>query len=320
MQVILKTISWLKTVFFVCLLLGLTTITVGQPKSPAISGTILINIKYGDNFTEFKLQNGNIIKTSEGEVIPIDKERKIPYSDWSEDFKHIYSPERLYYYKKEDKLAAIMSQYNLQELFDIVRQFSRTEFKLKKDRYLLTGPGRKLPYFWGKYADHFIPNKQFSYVVYYDRSYPDFGALIDLNTKEIKLNPLALERLENPVWNEKGRYLAYSTPNHDDRSQSILVIRDIDSDRNLLKKSVGNYVADIAWSSDSNYVALLTYTGRYGLSPVDLIALIIGHPTFVSTFYVEVYDLSGNLIYYKNLKGNFKEFKGHSKGRLVWIP
>ncbi len=244
----------------------------------------------------------------------------IPYSDWSEDFKHIYSPERLYYYEQNDKLAEILSQYDLEELFNIVRQFSRTKGNLKKDRYLLTGPGEKLPYFWGKYADHFMPNKQFSYIVYYDRSYPDFGALLNLTTKEISLNPFGLELFENPVWNGKGQYLAYSTPNKDDRSQSILVIQDIDSDKNLLRKSMGKYVSDITWSPDSKYVALLTYTGRIGLLPWDLLVLMSGHPSYVSWFNLEIYDLSGNLILYKKLNGSFKEFSGHSRGRLVWIP
>jgi hypothetical protein len=316
----LKTIAWLKIVPVVFIIMAMaTTVGCGEKSSP-ISGEILINIKYGYNFIEFKLQNGKIIKTSEGEVIPVDKEKMIPYSDWSEDFKHIYSPERLYYYEQNDKLAEILSQYDLQELFNIVRQFSHSKGNLTKDRYLLTGPGKKLPYFWGKYADHFIPNQQFSYIVYYDRSYPDSGALINVTTKEISLNPLGLDRFENPVWNGKGQYLAYSTPNNDDRSRSILVIRDIDSDRNLLKKSIGKYVSDIAWSPDSKYVALLTYTGRIGLLPWDLLVLLSGHPPYVSWFNLEIYDLSGNRILYKKLNGSFKEFSGHSRGRLVWTP
>ncbi len=211
-------------------------------------------------------------------------------------------------------MAEILSQYNLEELFNIVRQFHQTKRNLRKDRYLLTGPGKKLPYFRGKYVDYFIPNKQFSYIVYYDSSYPDFGALLNLTTKEISLNPFGLERFENPVWNGKGQYLAYSTPNKDDRSKSILVIRDIDSDRNLLRKSIGKYIADIAWSPDSKYVALLTYTGRIGLMAWDLLALLTGHPTYVSWFNLEVYDLTGNLILYKKVNGSFKEYSGHSQG------
>ena len=244
----------------------------------------------------------------------------IPYSDWSEDFKQIYSPERLYYYEENDKLAKILSQYNLEELFNIVRQFHRTKRNLKKDRYLLTGPGKKLPYFWGKYADYFLPNKQFSYAIYPGRSSDDFGALLNLTTKEISLNPFGLAPLENPVWNAKGQYLAYSTPINDDRAKSMLVIQDIDTDRNVLRKRIGKYITDIAWSPDSKYVALLSYTGRIGLLPWDLLVLLIGHPTYVSWFNLEIYDLSGNLILYQKVNGSFKEYSGHSRGRLVWIP
>jgi hypothetical protein len=312
-----KTISWLKIVPAVFIIIAMAATVGCGEKSSSIPGAILINIRYGNNFIEFKLQNGNIIKTSEGEVTPIDKERRIPYSYGSEEFKNIYNKERLYYEGMEDKLAVIFSQYDLERLENL-RLKLKTHDSLNTEKFLLTGPGKKFEFFTGKYTRYFLPNRQFSYVVFH-RSFSSTGAMIDLNSKEISF-PFGLDSLEKPVWNGKGQYLAYSTPNNDDRSQSILVIQDIDSDKNVLKKSIGKYVSDIAWSHDSKYVALLTYTGRIGLLPWDLLALMSGHPSYVSWFYLEVYDLSGNLILYKKVNGSFKEFSGHSRGRLVWIP
>jgi dipeptidyl aminopeptidase/acylaminoacyl peptidase len=122
------------------------------------------------------------------------------------------------------------------------------------------------------------------------------------------------------VWNNEGQYLAYSTPDNGDESQSILVLKHIGKGNTLLRKDIGKYVSDINWSPDSSRVALLTYTARIGLLPWELLLLAAGHPSFNSTFYLEVYDLSGNLIFNKKIDGNFKTSSRHSKGRLVWIP
>ena len=182
MQIILKRILQVKILPVILALMAMAAVTDGQEKSPVIHGQILINITYfGYKFIEFKLQDGNLLKTSEGKVIPIDKEKNIPYTDCSDNFKRIYSSERLYHYEMEEKLAAIMSQYDLQELDNIKKRFVLSKGKLEKEIYILTGPGKKFKYFWGKYADHFKPNKQFSYVIYHE-SYASIGVLIDLNT------------------------------------------------------------------------------------------------------------------------------------------
>ena len=313
----LKAIAWRKIVPVVCLIMAMAATVGCSEKSSPIPGAILINIRYGNDFIEFKLQNGNIIKTSEGKVTPIDKERKIPYSYGSEEFKNIYNKERLYYEGMEEKLAVIFSKYDLERL-NKLRLKLQTHDSLDTGKFILTGPGKEFEFFTGQYTRYFLPNRQFSYVVFHG-SFSATGVIIDFNSKEIS-SPFGPDRLENPVWDDKGRYVAYSTPGNGDSSESILVIRDIGNNRTLFRKSIGKYVSDIAWSPDSKYVALLSYTGRIGLLPWDLLVLLSGHPPYVSWFNLEIYDLSGNLILYKKLNGSFKEFSGHSRGRLVWIP
>lgn len=316
MQIILKTISWLKIVSVVFVIMAMATTIDGGEKSSPIPGAILINIDYGGNFIEFKMQGENLLETDRGKFILINKERNI-YINCSDNFKNIYNQERLYYYEMEDKLAQILSQYDLERLENL-RLKLKTHNSLNSEKFYLTGPGKKFEFFTGKYIRYFLPNRQFSHVVFH-HSFAATGAIIDLNSKEISFQ-FGLDRIKTVGWNNEGQYLAYSTPDKRDESQSILVIRDIGNDRNLLRKSMGKYVSDIAWSPDSKYVALLTYTGRIGLLPWDLLALMSGHPSFVSWFYLEVYDLSGNIIYDRTINGSFKEFSGHSKGRLVWIP
>jgi hypothetical protein len=316
MQITLKTISWLKVFLFICLFLGMTTISTGQPESAAISGTILININSESKFTEFKLQNGNLLKTTEGKPILIDKERNT-YIDCSDNFRNIYNHERLYYYKMEEKLAAILSKYDLERL-DNLRRRLKSQDSLNAEKFFLTGPGIKFQFFTGKYTGYFLPNRQFSHVVFH-HAFATTGAIIDLNSKEISF-PFDLDRIKNIVWNNEGQYLAYSTPDKGDESQSILVLKRIDKGNTLLRKDIGKYVSDITWSSDSLYVALLTYTGRIGFLPWELLALWAGHPVFNSTFNLEIYDVSGNCIYHRRIEDNFKKWSGHSKGRMVWSP
>ena len=296
--------------------MAMATTIDGEEKSPPISGAILINIDYGGNFIEFKMQNEHLLETTRGKFILINKERNI-YIDCSDNFKNIYNQERLYYDGMEEKLAAILSKYDLERLDNLRLRLKKHDF-LNTEKFILTGPGKKFEFFTGKYIRYFLPNRQFSHVVFH-HSFAATGAIIDLNSKEISFQ-FGLDRIKTVGWNNAGQYLAYSTPDKRDESQSILVIQDIGNDRNLLRKSIGKYVSDIAWSPDSKYVALLAYTGRIGLLPWDLLALMSGHPSYVSWFYLEVYDLSGNSILYKKVNGSFKEFSGHSRGRLVWIP
>jgi hypothetical protein len=309
--------------------------TGAQPGDPDMRGSLLINIHYipwHGKFIEFKLQDGGLVETSKGDVINMDKEKNIPYSDWSNDFKRIYNSERRYHYEQEEKLAAIMSQFDLERVDNLTKRFFRNK-GMAKDKYALTGPGQKFKYFWGKYADHFLPNKQFSQVIYY-KPWPSTATLLDLAAKEISF-PFGIDRLQNPVWNKDGRYVAYSAPNtidvwdktgryietqknKDDRYPSILVIQDISTGRTLLRKDIEQYVDDITWSPDSSAVALITYTDRKSKSLGDLIPAIAGHPYFIKTYSLKIYDLSGNLIYHEKIKGTFRSGGWRSRGRLVW--
>jgi hypothetical protein len=311
-----KTILTLGAAAFVFVILTLSAFTAGQEKPPGIQGSILINITYfGYNFIEFKLQDGRFIKTSQGKTTPLNKEKNIPYSYGSEDFKKIYNTIKHYNFEDEERLSAILSPYNLEELYDIVGQFERTHGKTKRDKYFLTGPSKKLRYFWEKYADFFNPNQQFSYVIYHYPSSFHIGALIDVNSKEVSF-PFGLDPLNQIVWNREGQYVAYSTPKDRDKSQAILVIKDVPGGKTLLRKDIGKYVSDITWSPDSSAVALLTFTERISKSPWNLLAAVAGHANFIRTFYLEIYDLSGNLSYKDKINGKFESSEGH----LVWIP
>jgi hypothetical protein len=239
-------------------------------------------------------------------------EKNIPYTYSSDDFNKIYNLERLYGTK--EKLAEVLSQYNLERLDELRSHFVKTKGHLDEKKYFLTGPGKDYKGLGRFSQDYFLPNRQFSYLIYFVKSFASVGVLIDLNTKEISF-PFGLDHLKHVTWNKEGQYVAYSI-DETDSSESVLVIKDISKQKTLLRKNLWNYVSDITWSPDSSSVALLTYTSRRSLSPRDLLAAAAGHHIFFKTFYLKVYDLSGNLIYSQKINGEFK----FSEGRLVWIP
>jgi hypothetical protein len=310
MQTLLKRILVLKIVGLIFASMVMVFICESQGNPSGTFGSILINLNNSDEFIEFKVQNGNLVKTIGGKTTFFEKEGRTHSICMSDNFKNIFNSERLYHYKEEERLEAILSQYDLEKLENLRSTFIRNKGNLEGGRYFLTGPGKKFQHFWAPYAYFFIPNRQFSHVIYYDYSFA--GVLIDLTSKEISF-PFGLDDLEHVVWNKEGQYVAYSLKRK--WSRSTLLIRDIKG-RIVLKKDIDKNVSDIAWAPESTYVALLTWKGRTGLLPWELLFALSGHPTVYSTFYLEVYDMGGDTLYTDKVKSNFK----NSSGYIVWSP
>ena len=290
-----------------------------QNPSPRLFGTILININNSDEFIEFKLQNDNLIKTDEGKVIRFKKEGKTYQIDMSDSFKSIFNLERLYYFEIEGKIEAFFSQYNLEELEQLRSKFIQSKGKMEDKNYYLIGPGKRAKHWEDmelyKYyiRKHFIPNRQFSHIIYYDYSFA--SALINLTTEQISF-PFGIDGLRNVVWSKNGHAVAYSLQDEKDRAQSVLVIKDILHNKTVLRKKINKYPDDITWSPDSSYLAVLTRTARMGLWPWEILFAVAGHPVYYMTFYVEVYDLSGDLVYESKIISGFK----NGGGKIVWYP
>jgi hypothetical protein len=295
MQPLFKRMLTFGAVAFIFLFISLAAISAGQENPPIISGSILMNIKYfRPRYVEFKLKEGKLLKISEGEVIDFRKDGQYTGKsiDSSDQFRTIFNHERLYYFEKEDLLEALLSPYDLEALDNLRARFVRNHGKLENDKHFLTGPGKKYQYFT-RYAHSFLPNRQFSYAIYYLLRSHRVCPLINLTTKEISF-PFGRNQLGDIVWNTGGQSVAYSTRR--DQGNSLL-IHDISENKILLRKSIDKYISDITWSPDSSALALLTYTERTSTSPGDILACCAGHPYPIRTFYLEVYNLSGNLLY-----------------------
>jgi hypothetical protein len=83
----------------------------------------------------------------------------------------------------------------------------------------------------------------------------------------------------------------------------------------VVKGYENRYVDGLAWSSNSNFVAILKHSSRVGYSPLDFLAQLLGHGVLYSTYYVEVVNLAAETVAQTKLTS---EVRG-SWGWLVWM-
>lgn len=290
--------------------LSVTSGVHGQTSPLERSGSIMINIHNVEQYVEFHVENGHLNQTDKGPSLRFEKDGVTHVKDESDSFRKAYYTEQLYRYEMEACIEQILSKLDLVKFEELLSDFIIRE-KADKSRTILTGPGKKPQSMWGKYADHFYPNRQLSHLIYYHYSFA--GALIDLSTREVSF-PFGLDGLMNLVWSNDGKYVAYSVL--DENDQSILVIKDIVRDKTILRKNIGKYPYDITWSPDSSHIAVLTSTRRLGIWPWELLSAAAGHPYYYITFFTEVYDTTGKLIFSKKAIGGFK----NGTGKIVWSP
>jgi len=64
----------------------------------------------------------------------------------------------------------------------------------------------------------------------------------------------------------------------------------------FLHRPESAFVEGIAWSPDSRYLALLTAQEHWGVSPLELLTAVAGHPVPHNSYRIEVYSRSGELV------------------------
>jgi hypothetical protein len=74
------------------------------------------------------------------------------------------------------------------------------------------------------------------------------------------------------------------------------------------------FIADLAWSPDSDFIAVLEERERWGVNPFALLAAFAGHPIPHSRFLVIVLDPKGTVLASHPIPGSYK----YASGGLVW--
>jgi hypothetical protein len=114
------------------------------------------------------------------------------------------------------------------------------------------------------------------------------------------------------------RYVAASaTAEPSPHNPTSLVIVDMQTKKTVavVKGYENRYVDGLAWSSNSNFVAILKHSSRVGYSPLDFLAQLLGHGVLYSTYYVEVVNLAAETVAQTKLTSGVQG----SWGWVVWM-
>jgi hypothetical protein len=278
----------------------------GGPQYYPLPGTLLMQIRTVNGIKDYRFGR-DVRNSAESSRSP---------SSSGIDFAARYRRHRNYHYDLEHELAAILSQYDLKKLMELRKR--RDWRNLAKEEHFLQGPGKTME-LGGQYADYFLPNKQFTKVIFRENQGVR-AMLIDLESRKISF-PFTFGRAENLVWDNAGRYVAYD---FFVKEPKYLVVTDVITSKNRLRIpfeqsfnfwSTSYFVDDITWSPDSQYVAILVSRERMGhILPWEFICDLAGHGIVHKHLVLSIFDLSGNRLYTKALRGNF--YGG--RGEMVW--
>ena len=105
----------------------------------------------------------------------------------------------------------------------------------------------------------------------------------------------------NGKWDKCGQRIAYSAPRDEVGSRSILLIKDISKEATLLRLDLEpKSIIDVAWAPDGHYIAVLSVKASLSYNPIKLLFTLGGHPIGYRTYFVEIYDMTGTLVYRSN--------------------
>jgi hypothetical protein len=84
----------------------------------------------------------------------------------------------------------------------------------------------------------------------------------------------------------------------------------------LTEGDSARYIAALAWSPDLTLIAMLRVTFSSGKMPWDILSAMGGHPVTYSTYYLEIVNLTGEVIASSKLSSELRM----STDELVWLP
>ena len=84
-----------------------------------------------------------------------------------------------------------------------------------------------------------------------------------------------------------GQYVAACK----DKGSEEFYLADNNSAKVLYDWKSNKEIRGFAWAPNSNSVAIVCMTGRLGLSPLELLALVSGHPVPHDTIFLDVVDV-----------------------------
>jgi WD40 repeat protein len=166
--------------------------------------------------------------------------------------------------------------------------------------------------------DIFCPNKSNTHAIISIKPVAgDIGSgmIVDIVKKEA-FSPFHGNKVRMFEWSPNGKFVAYSV----DHSRWIpsagkhLVIYDVENRKIVLEKGLGDYIASMAWSPDSDHIAVLIRDTRiFSVDPNEQRAFLAGHPEGHDSFSLKIFDLK------REIKSIDTFGKGvNAKGTMLW--
>jgi hypothetical protein len=276
------------------------------PDINSLCGSIIINVDkptdwqpkyvvkgFSINFPEIKMKEEykEELEISENFFV-------IPKNSKYNTFVNTFKKEREYWAEMNDEIEQVFSEYDLLSLDNL--------FHLSKERCSPNyGRGLVKEFLLDKFpSGRFIPNRQLSYSIYrpkkiqYTAPTKGEGILINAHSKGISY-PFGCDSVGIFEWSPDGQFIAYT-----DYDKKILIIMDIVKNETVFRKNIckrDESIHDITWEPNSKHLAVLTVEGRLGLLPWQLLTVITTDPSIYYSYYLEIYNLDGEKIYYDKI-------------------
>jgi hypothetical protein len=273
-------------------------------------------MEYAFSFVDGQIRESNRGKTG----VAVRDPTRIPVLG-TERFAQAYNTERFYWGSMKDKLEATFSQGNMEYFDHLLKGLDRGNEEWCRRTYPLAGTVGKVR-FERKHLQHLLPNRQFTKVVFQsvDVMEPK-GLMIDVLKKEISF-PFGKDLLYQCEWDERGSNIAYVSAKKSLGDHSILVVKDLSKRETLFSLDLNNEsIMDITWDQTGQYIAILSVIYASSHNPVDLLITFSGHPVGYRTYYLELYDRKGSLLYRSKDTdiGRFSAGRGSGRGSIVWM-
>jgi hypothetical protein len=266
---------------------------------PNLQGSIFINIKSGKKFYEYRVNpvTGAVENTLIGDRKYFQDSGTTISIEESDAFLNAWMDAK---YGQSLPLEKAMDYFSNDEMLSITALFSFTirgqyqsgtilPVAAVKDDNVRREAIQSLEY------RIFYPNKSYAYAIIASKPVSfelGSGMIVDIAKKEA-YSPFHGNKVRMFEWSPNGKFVAYSV----DHSRWIpsegkyLVIYDVENRKIVLEKGLGDYIASMAWSPDSDHIAVLIKDTRiFTVDPTEQMLLLSGHPERHDSFSMKIFD------------------------------
>ncbi len=292
-----------------------SSLSFGSESNSVLHGNILVNIRLGRNFYEYRFDpaSDSFKKTHEKEITVHEIDSLKYYTAESDSFRE--ARKRL---KKDNSrlLESATDLFNRDEQLSINRSYisaslgkcqANSVYPIKP----LNDPRVREAALASIRDQRIIRNVQLTYAIITTKY--DFGGtfiIVNILTKEV-ITPFCQEHMAARLieWSPNGNFIAYLLGKFAGDRRSALVIYDVVRRQSILHVDIEDRVESTAWSPQSDAISILTEKSEMSYHPLNCCCLMpAGHPEANYTFSLRIFDFTREVKTVPNfMKKNFTQ-------------